>query len=72
MNTNKITLDQLFIDELPKTHHKIINEYLHIISSEIAKKASIFGIQKAREEANKKYGKFWRERLNNKKSFVVK
>lgn len=59
----------VFIDELPNTNEKIIDKYLRTISKEIAKEAKVLGIQKARQNANIKYGKFWRERLSNKKIY---
>ena len=59
----------VFIDELPNTAEKIIVKYLRIISKEIGKDAKVIGLQKARQNANIKYGKFWRERLTMKKIY---
>ncbi len=59
----------VFIDELPNTNEKIILKYLKIISREISKEAKLVGINKARQNANLKYGKFWRERLTIKKIY---
>lgn len=59
----------VFINELPNTNEKIIDKYLRIISNEITKEAKVIGIQKARQNANIKYGKFWRERLTMKKIY---
>jgi len=60
-------LSESFINELPKTNEKTIDKYIWQISNEISKEANVIGIQKARQNANKKYGKFWRERLTSKK-----
>jgi hypothetical protein len=65
----KPMLCAVFIDELPKTNEKIIDKYLCQISREIGKEAKTIGISKARQNANIKYGKFWRERLNAKKIY---
>ena len=63
-------LNKDFIDNLPNTSESIINEYQKFISNEIKTNSISMGIQKARQEANKKYGKFWRERLNVKKIYA--
>ncbi len=68
MTANPV-LCAVFIDELPNTNEKIIDKYLRTISKEIAKEAKVIGIQKARQNANIKYGKFWRERLTMKKIY---
>jgi hypothetical protein len=65
-----IEITEEFIDNLPNTDEKIIDKYTRYISKEIAKEALLIGIQKARQNANKKYGKFWRERLNFKKIYT--
>lgn len=58
-----------FIENLPNTNEKIIDKYLRIISREIGKEAKIIGIGKARQNANIKYGKGWRETLTMKKIY---
>jgi len=68
-NTTAELLSSVFIDELPYTNEKIILRYLKIISLEISKEAKLVGIDKARQNANLKYGKFWRERLTIKKIY---
>lgn len=62
-------LNKEFIDNLPKTPEKKIDKYIKQISKEIATNAKKIGIQEARKQANLKYGKFWRERLNIKAIF---
>ncbi len=62
-------LTKEFIDNLPNTSESIIIEYQKFISNEIKTNSVTMGIQKARQEANKKYGKHWRERLNIKKIY---
>lgn len=59
----------VFIDELPNTPEKVILKYLKTISREIAKDAKVIGLDKSRQKANLKYGKFWRERLTIKKIY---
>jgi len=59
----------IFIDELPKTNEKEIDNFLFQISQEIREQAKLIGITKARQNANIKYGKFWRERLCSKKIY---
>lgn len=61
---NLAELNSDFIDNLQDTDEKTRLKYIKYISSQIRKEAEIVGIQKARENANKKYGKFWRDRLN--------
>lgn len=61
-----------FIDNIPYTNEKVIDKYLRTISKEIGKDAKVLGIQKARQNANIKYGKFWRERLTMKKIYNTK
>jgi hypothetical protein len=56
-------LSKEFIDNLLCTDAKIIDGYINVISKEIAEEAKVLGINKARQNANLKYGKFWRERL---------
>lgn len=58
-----------FIENLPNTNEKIIDKYLRIISREIDKEAKVIGIGKARQNANIKYGKGWRETLIMKKIY---
>ena len=58
-----------FIDSLSNTPEKTINKYLKTISKEISKEAKVLGIDKARQNANVKYGKFWRDRLTIKKIY---
>jgi len=65
----KPMLCAVFIDELPMTNEKVIYKYLRQISREIGKEAKVIGITKARQNANVKYGKFWRERLTIKKIY---
>lgn len=69
MNEIPHVLCAAFIDELPNTNEKIIDKYLRAISKEIGNNAKAVGLQKARENANIKYGKFWRERLTMKKIY---
>ena len=59
----------VFIDGLSNTNEKVIDKYLKTISKEIGKEAKIIGIGKARQNANLKYGKFWRDRLTIKKIY---
>jgi len=61
-----------FIDDLPKTDEKTINKYQRFISKQIKEYSKKVGFQKARQDANKKYGKFWRERLEAKKIYNIK
>jgi hypothetical protein len=68
-HSSNAVLCAVFIDELPNTNEKVIDKYLRTISKEIAKEAKVLGIQKARQNANIKYGKFWRERLTMKKIY---
>jgi len=63
------SLNARFIDELPNKNEKIIDRYLRQISREIGREAKSIGITKARQNANAKYGKFWRERLISKKIY---
>lgn len=64
------------IDALPNTDEKIIDKYCKKISKELTALSKEFELigdkdyhNKARAEINKKYGKFWRERLNIKKIY---
>jgi hypothetical protein len=68
-NSSKPLLCDAFIDALPNTDEKIIDKYLRTISKEIAQDAKILGIGNARQNANIKYGKFWRSRLTIKKIY---
>lgn len=75
-NGTKAVLCDAFIDALPYTDEKIINKYTKQISKELVKLSKEFQSKgepdyhnKARCEINKKYGKFWRERLNIKKIY---
>ena len=65
-----------FIDNLPLTNEKIINKYTKQISTELYNLSKEFEANgdtnahvNARCEINKRYGKFWRERLNLKKIY---
>ena len=60
------------IDNLPNMDEKIIDKYLKTISKEIADNINIVGLQKARQNVNLKYGKYWRERLTIKKIYKIK
>lgn len=62
-------LSNQFIEDLPHTEEKIIEQYQRQISKEISNNAKEVGIQESRRLANLKYGKFWRERLEFKKIF---
>lgn len=64
-----IELNESIIDNLPKLNEKIINKYQQQISREIKVESETLGIQKARQNANLKYGKFWRDRLEEKKIY---
>lgn len=69
MSANVENLSQIneeFIDNLPSIDYKIIQKYQKLISKSIAKEAKIIGIQEARRNANLKFGKGWRERLEVK------
>jgi len=70
-------MDEKFIDELPYTEESIIDNYTKKISSELYNLSKQFEAAgdtnahvNARCEINKKYGKFWRERLNIKKTYI--
>lgn len=65
-------LNEQFINDLPNTDEKIITKYQKFISNGIARMAKEIGIQKARQQANLKYGKGWRETLEFKKIFDCK
>jgi hypothetical protein len=65
-------IDAAFIDNLPNSPEKVIDGYSIAISNEIAAEAKQTGIDKARQNANIKYGKFWRERLAFKKIYSKK
>ena len=70
--TNQIhtaIINKEFIDNLKPTNEKIIDKYLKAISKEISNETKLIGINKARQSANIKFGKFWRERLNSKKVY---
>ena len=78
-NKSKPLLCDAFIDALPNTDEKIINKWSKQISRELVKLSKEFQAKeepdyhnKARCEINKKYGKFWRERLNMKKIYNCK
>jgi hypothetical protein len=71
-----IELTEEFIDSLPNTDEKIIDKYTKQISTELYHLSKEFEAKgdknahtNARCEINKKYGKFWRERLNFKKIY---
>lgn len=62
-----------FIDNLPYTKEKIVDKYIAQITKEIYKLAKEFEASgdknpliNARCEINKKYGKYWGERLISK------
>ena len=64
------------INNLPNTDEKIINKYIKQISTKLYHLSKDFEAKgdtnshiNARHEINKKYGKFWRERLNSKKIY---
>ena len=64
------------INNLPNTDEKIIDKYIKQISTELYHLSKDFEAKgdtnahiNARHEINKKYGKFWRERLNSKKIY---
>ena len=78
-NSTKPMLCDAFIDALPYTDEKIINKYTKQISTELYHLSKEFEVNgdtnahiNARYEINKKYGKFWRERLNVKKIYSSK
>lgn len=63
-------LTEEFIDNLPFTDEKIINKYIKHISKGIAIKIQNGMLDNtARCEANKLYGKWWRDRLTEKKIY---
>ena len=75
-NKSKPLLCDAFIDSLPYTDEKIIDKYTKQISTELYNLSKEFEAKgdtnahvNARCEINKKYGKFWRERLNMKKIY---
>ena len=75
-NITKSLLCGAFIDALPYTDENIINKYTKQISTELYNLSKEFESNgdtnahvNARCEINKKYGKFWRERLNFKKIY---
>ena len=60
-------LTEEFIDNLPYTDEKIIKQYIKHISKNIAIKIQNgMDDSTARCEANKLYGKWWRDRLTSK------
>lgn len=63
-------LNEKFISELPHSPEKVIDKYQKIISKEIKNNAEELGIQKARQLANIKYGKWWRTTLELKKIYT--
>ena len=70
-NSTKPVLCDAFIDALPNTDEKIIDKYTKQISTELYHLSKEFEANgdtnahvNARCEINKKYGKFWRERLS--------
>ena len=78
-NISKPMLCDAFIDALPHTDEKIIDKYtkqisteLYHLSKELEAKGDTNAHVNARCEINKKYGKFWRERLNVKKIYNSK
>ena len=78
-NISKPLLCDAFIDALPHTDEKIIDKYtkqisteLYHLSKELEAKGDTNAHVNARCEINKKYGKFWRERLNVKKIYNSK
>lgn len=75
-NKSKPLLCDAFIEALPYTDEKIIDKYTKQISTELYHLSKEFEANgdknahvNARCEINKKYGKFWRERLNMKKIY---
>lgn len=78
-NFCKPLLCDAFIDALPHTDEKIIDKYtkqisteLYHLSKELEANGDTNAHVNARCEINKKYGKFWRERLNMKKIYSSK
>lgn len=76
---SKHVLCDAFIDALPHTDEKIIDKYtkqisteLYNLSKELEANGDTNAHVNARCEINKKYGKFWRERLNMKKIYNSK
>jgi len=76
MKNEPQVLSEEFIDNLPLTNEKIIDKYTKQISTELYHLSKEFEANgdtnahvNARCEINKKYGKFWRERLNLKKIY---
>jgi hypothetical protein len=76
MKNEPQVLSEEFIDNLPPTNEKIIDKYTKRISTELYHLSKEFEANgdtnahvNARCEINKKYGKFWRERLNVKKIY---
>ena len=67
-----LTITSEIIDNLEPCDERIVDKYLKQILKEVAAEAKIIGAQKARENANKKYGKGWRERLRIKKIYRKK
>jgi hypothetical protein len=68
-------LNSEFINNLPYTDERIINKYIKLISKELVtisnnlkEKGDKNYHNNAREQINKKYGKFWRDNLISKKS----
>ena len=75
-NFTKSMLCDAFITNLPYTNEKIIDKYTKQISTELYHLSKEFEAAgdtnahvNARCEINKKYGKFWRERLDIKKIY---
>ena len=75
-DSTKPQLCEVFIDTLQYTDEKIIDKYtkqisteLYNLSKELEAKGDTNAHVNARCEINKKYGKFWRERLNIKKIY---
>jgi hypothetical protein len=78
-NKSKPLLCDAFIDALPHTDEKIIDKYtkqisteLYNLSKELEANGDTNAHVNARCEINKKYGKFWRERLDMKKIYNSK
>lgn len=72
----KTILSEQFIDSLPYAKERVINKYIKQIGKEVYELSKKFeangdtnALINARCEINKRYGKFWRERLNRKKIF---
>jgi len=69
-------LTEEIIDNLPYSKEKVIDKYIaqigkevHLLSKEFEAKGDKDALGSARCQINKKYGKWWRDRLVRKKIF---